>query len=132
MATAAEPWGRPAPAGVGEQSLNEPLLTDLGELAVKAAVAPGGCLRGGDGAVDRPHCSDVRVVTESFRRHIAFGEREAATDIAPVVPRLLPRRVLRLGLDGPRARGTAVIASFEVVENAATRLSNRGQRLLLY
>ncbi|XP_048539995.1 uncharacterized protein LOC125519154 [Triticum urartu] len=44
---------------------------------------------------------------------------------------VVPRRALRLGDDGPQARGTAVTASSEVVEEAAPRLIDCGQQLLL-
>uniref|UniRef100_M8BC01 Uncharacterized protein n=1 Tax=Aegilops tauschii TaxID=37682 RepID=M8BC01_AEGTA len=41
------------------------------------------------------------------------------------------RCALLLGYDGPRSRGIAVTTSFEVVEDAAMRLLDRGRQLLL-
>ena len=45
--------------GVGGAVAKGPLLANPGELAVKAAAAPGGRLRGGHGAVKLPRGGEV-------------------------------------------------------------------------
>ena len=82
------------------------------------AAAPGDCLSGRNGAVERPRGSKVQVVGDPFRWHVALDERKAGSGIAPAVPLLLPRRALLLKYDGPRARRTAITTSSEVVEDA--------------
>ena len=125
------PGGRLALACIGGVVAKRPLLAYLGKLAVKAAAEPDGYLWGGDGAVERPHSSEVRVVADSTRCHVALGERRATTHIALVVPRLLPPHVLRLRYDGPRARGTALTASSEVVQEVTLGILDHRRQLLL-
>jgi len=69
-----------APAIIGGGVAKRSLLADLGELAVKTAMAPGGCLRGGDGAVEGPTAarSGSLQTHSGVASDLASAERRAA------------------------------------------------------
>ena len=70
-------------------------------LIVKAAGTPWDRLCSGHGAVECPHGGEVWGAADPVWRHVALGERGAATGIALVILLLLSSRALRLRHDGP-------------------------------